>query len=69
MITKLYTVYRQELLKYCFTICGNASDAEDLLQETFAKALSHLDLLEELGEKPSGDLAENLQRFFVLQWK
>lgn len=51
MITELYTVYRPELLKYCCMICGNAGDAEDLLQETFVKALSNLDLLEELGEK------------------
>ena len=51
MITELYTVYRAELLKYCCMICGNVSDAEDLLQETFVKALSNLDLLEELGEK------------------
>ena len=51
MITELYTVYRTELLKYCCMICGNVSDAEDLLQETFMRALSHLDLLEELGEK------------------
>ena len=51
MITKLYTAYRTELLQYCCMICGNAGDAEDLLQETFMKALSHLDLLEELGEK------------------
>ena len=51
MITELYTVYRAELLKYCCMICGNVSDAEDLLQETFLKALSHLDLLEELGAK------------------
>ena len=51
MIADLYTVYRTELLKYCCMICGNVSDAEDLLQETFMKALSNLDLLEELGEK------------------
>ena len=51
MITELYTAYQAELLKYCCMICGNASDAEDLLQETFIKALSNLDLLEELGEK------------------
>ena len=51
MITELYTVYRSELLKYCCMICGNVSDAEDLLQETFMKALSNLDLLEELGKK------------------
>lgn len=51
MITELYTIYRSELLKYCCMICGNSSDAENLLQETFMKALSNLDLLEELGEK------------------
>ena len=51
MITELYTVYRNELLIYCSMICGNTGDAEDLLQETFMKALSNLDLLEELEEK------------------
>ena len=51
MITELYAVYRAELLKYCCMICGNAGDAEDLLQETFMKALSNLDLLEELSDK------------------
>ena len=51
MITELYTVYRAELMKYCCLICGNVSDAEDLLQETFMKALSNLDLLEDMGEK------------------
>jgi len=51
MITELYTVHRVELLKYCCIICGNVSDAEELLQETFMRALSNLDLLVELGEK------------------
>ena len=51
MIAELYTVYRTELLRYCCMICGNSGDAEVLLQETFLKALSNLELLEELGEK------------------
>ena len=51
MIAELYTVYRAELLKYCCMICGDLGEAEDLLQETFMRALSNLDLLEELGEK------------------
>ena len=51
MIAELYTVYRTELLKYCCMICGNISDAENLLQETFIKALSNLNLLEELVRK------------------
>ena len=51
MIAALYTVYHAELFKYCCMLCQNAGDAEDLLQETFLKALSNLDLLEDLGEK------------------
>jgi len=51
MLTKLYTVYRSELLKYCCMICADVTDAEDLLQETFMKALSNLEQLEELDEK------------------
>ena len=44
-------VHRAELMKYCCMMCGNESEAEDLLHETFMKALSNLDLLEELGER------------------
>lgn len=51
MLTKLYTVYRAELLRYCLRICGHTSDAEDLLQETFMKALSNLDALQALSDK------------------
>ena len=51
MIGELYLTYRPELLKYCCMICGNVGDAEDLLQETFLRALSNLDLLEELGDR------------------
>ncbi len=54
MITELYTVYRAELLKYCCMVCGNISDAEDLLQETFMKALSNLDLLKNWARKNDG---------------
>ena len=51
MITELYSVHRAELLSYCRAMCGDTADAEDLLQETFVRALSDQDLLEELGEK------------------
>ncbi|MBQ8995158.1 MAG: RNA polymerase sigma factor [Oscillospiraceae bacterium] len=51
MVTKLYSVYRAELLNYCCLMCGNMEEAEDLLQETFVKALSNLDVLEDLEEK------------------
>ena len=51
MIDELYIRHRPELLKYCCMICGSVGDAEDLLQETFLRALSNLDLLEELEEK------------------
>ena len=51
MIVELFTVHQQELLKYCMMMCGNESDAEDLLQETFMRAFANLDVLEDLDEK------------------
>ncbi len=51
MINELYTEYRSELSAYCFSMCGNINDSEDLVQETFLKALSNLDTLEELGKR------------------
>lgn len=51
MVEQLYTVYADELQKYCVSMCRNMTDAEDLLQETFMRALSNLDVLEDLGEK------------------
>ena len=32
MIAELHSLHRTERLKYCCMICGNVSDAEDLLQ-------------------------------------
>lgn len=51
MVTELYTVFGSELLYYCCKMCRNSSDAQDLLQETFLKALSHQDLLEGMETK------------------
>lgn len=41
MIAELHSLHRTELLKYCCTICGNVSEAEDLLQ-TSCEALRRL---------------------------
>lgn len=41
MIAELHSLHRTERLKYCCTICGNVSEAEDLLQ-TSCEALRRL---------------------------
>lgn len=42
LLRKLYQRYERELYLYLFSLCGNRSLAEDLLQETFLKALLSL---------------------------
>ena len=33
--------YAHDLMRFCYKLCGNKHDADDLFQETWAKALSH----------------------------
>ena len=49
MWEELYEKYRPELVRYCTGICRDGPAAEDLVQETFLKALQNADLLEDLG--------------------
>lgn len=42
LLRELYQRYERELYLYLFSLCGNRSLAEDLLQETFLKALLSL---------------------------
>lgn len=51
MIDKLYTDYYNKLLWYCLSLSGsNSSMAEDIVQETFIKALKNAHILNELTE-------------------
>jgi RNA polymerase sigma factor (sigma-70 family) len=42
IISKLYTMYGRELYLYLYSLCHNSSMSEDLLQETFLKAMLSL---------------------------
>lgn len=42
ILRQLYETYGRELLLYLYTLCGNRELAQDLMQETFVKALLSL---------------------------
>ena len=42
ILKQLYQKYRKEIYLYIYSLCKNKSLAEDLLQETFLKALLSL---------------------------
>lgn len=49
MVEALYTVFREPLLHYCVSVTdGDWAGAEDLVQETFLRAMGHLTDLEAL---------------------
>ena len=49
MVEELYTVFREPLLRYCRSVTnGDEAGAEDLVQETFLRAMEHLEELEAL---------------------
>lgn len=51
MVEKLYSIFSQELYRYALALTQNEAAAQDLLQEVFLRALSHLDDLEPLADK------------------
>lgn len=51
MIEQLYTAYYRELVIWCTTMTGDRSQAEDLVQEAFLRALKHEGHLSVLEEK------------------
>jgi len=48
MIADLYTTEREALLRYASSLTREPGRAEDLVQDAFVRAMSHLDLLAEL---------------------
>lgn len=51
MVEALYSEFSQELYRYTRALTQNEAAAQDLLQEVFLRALSHLEDLEPLGQK------------------
>ncbi|NLM61596.1 MAG: RNA polymerase sigma factor [Clostridiales bacterium] len=50
MIESLYSKYYSELLNYCTSLSHDPALSEDVVQECFLRALSNLDVLNELSE-------------------
>lgn len=42
MVEELYTVFYEELLRYCASLSGQRSTAEDLVQETYKIGRAHV---------------------------
>ncbi|MUG45685.1 sigma-70 family RNA polymerase sigma factor [Paenibacillus woosongensis] len=51
-IDKAYRDYKNDVYRYLFYLCRNHHTAEDLTQETFCRAWSHLEQLPEKKVKP-----------------
>ena len=48
MVEEIYTVHREPLLKYCIVMCRDRALAEDIVHNTFMRAMAHIDELMEL---------------------
>ena len=51
MVAMLYPLYYEELMRYVLGFIGSRAAAEDLVQETFLRAIRHAGDLEELDQK------------------
>lgn len=47
-IEHFVTMYSSELTRFCYCLCGDLHEAEDLFQETWLKALKNIDKYDEI---------------------
>lgn len=52
-IEELYGSFHQEMLAYCMALTRNRAAAEDLVQETYLRAITHWDDFEDLSRSQS----------------
>lgn len=50
MVERLYTVYYEELLRFCLSLTGEPAAAEDIVQDTYLRAMENVILLGELSD-------------------
>lgn len=66
MIEQLYTEFHTQLLKRCAALCRDGGAAEDLVQETFLRALTHLGDLQDLSrEQRRAWLYKTARRLYI----
>ena len=53
MIDRLYQDYYNKLLWFCVSLSGNIAMAEDIVQDTFMRALENAPVFNELNEAQS----------------
>jgi RNA polymerase sigma-70 factor (ECF subfamily) len=49
-LTALYEQFERKLHRYAIRLVGDSYEAEDLVQETFIRAMGHLELLKQLNQ-------------------
>ena len=68
MIEELYTEFHSRLLARCTALCGDGAAAEDLVQETFLRALTHMGDIQDLSrEQCQAWLYKTAQRLYIDQ--
>ncbi len=66
MVEQLYTEFHSRLLARCTAMCHDSAMAEDLVQETFLRALTHIGDLQDLSsEQRRAWLYKTAQRLYI----
>lgn len=51
MIAKIYQLFFQELIRYVTKMTCDKTAAEDIVQETFLRAMEHAEILDDMDER------------------